>query len=194
MYIVALFLVFLTNLPTSCRTYSVSGELSSHSSWLFIDRFCFRPKDPNVIITGDDNSLELAKKYGLFEYKFKFPKSLDLYMQVFYDRDGEDLSRGRDGDGDDSSKLWAQVYKNDKMSCSERHQYAAKTFRLRNLLSTREVSKVSGDYYEASGERERDRERSRSHCCKPAPTQPFITIIGDTNNSKTIRPPTNSKK
>jgi hypothetical protein len=75
--------------------------------------------------------LPFSSQFGLFQWTITFPEDADLYLQVFYQKDGLDT-------WDDLG--WGSVYLSEKMvkrhpermlTCPERHYYAAKTFRLR---------------------------------------------------------------
>ncbi|GMH75333.1 hypothetical protein TL16_g06726 [Triparma laevis f. inornata] len=129
--------------------YRTKGTVDTMKSWNFIDRFCFIPHNYEST-PGESITLSEASKYGLFQYSFKFPDSLDLRMLIYYKKEGYDSW----------DEGWERVYVDEEeypekaLSCSERHYYATAKFRLRaqknsNLIETQSSKNrvVSGFAY-----------------------------------------------
>jgi len=145
-------LLLLALLLATSSAYVSKGTLDSLDSWAFIDRFCFVPHEFNNLATGEAPTLANAKKYGLFQYSFKFPSSLDLYMLVYYDKEGMSAEEAWD------SKGWGSVYvdeddeeADDILSCSERYYHAAAKFRLKIQQNTHIINTNSQKDMVASG-------------------------------------------
>lgn len=129
--------LLLLLLPNPTTSYFAVGTIDTMESWKFVDRFCFVPHEMEIEM-GQGVDIEEAREYGLFQWSVTFPEDMDLYLQVFYQKHGLDT-------WDD--KGWGSVYNPERekedinfiKSCSQRHYYAAKSFRLKNHHNTHKI-------------------------------------------------------
>ena len=111
----------LALLLTPASAYVSKGTVDILDSWAFLDRFCFLPHEFDNLAPGEAPTLANAKKSGLFQYSFKYPSDLDLYMLVYYEKEGLAAEDAWDSEG------WGSVYVDeDKVSKESQRRRCAK--------------------------------------------------------------------